>query len=79
MMSESPVMTSLEEQLKQDSEGHYRQKLLDQLREQALRVGRTLNQGCRPEEYDRLQALKEALFCAETVIDEVACRIRTAS
>ena len=66
------LMTSLEEQLKNDVTGQYQQKLLDMLSHQGRDIDRTLNRGCKPAEYQKLVAEKRAIESAELIVKQVA-------
>ncbi len=68
MNNETLLMTNLEEQLQQDNSGQYRQELLTKLNSKLYEVQQILNKGCKPSEYQKMVAMKEAIVSAETII-----------
>ncbi|MGI9228482.1 MAG: EscE/YscE/SsaE family type III secretion system needle protein co-chaperone [Gammaproteobacteria bacterium] len=69
--SEQELVLDVEEQLRKDAKGEYKNKLKAQLKEHIQAVDKRLSSGAAPDEYKQLQTIKDALEAATKVTDEM--------
>lgn len=65
------LMMDLENELKEDKNGELKIKLRDDLAEQISAIDAHLRKGVAPEEYSRLNTIKQGLQSAEVVLERV--------
>lgn len=63
-------MLPIEQNLKNDVSGMYKNDLLDQLNQAASEVRTELNQGVSPDEYNKLNSFLQALEASCEVVEE---------
>ncbi|MEZ5452175.1 MAG: EscE/YscE/SsaE family type III secretion system needle protein co-chaperone [Thiothrix sp.] len=64
-------MLTVEENLKKDLSGVYKNDLLDKFNQAASEVRSELNQGVSPDEYDKLNRFLQALEASCEVVEQV--------
>lgn len=63
-------MLQIEQNLRNDVSGMYKNELLDQFNQAASEVRYELNQGVAPDEYDKLNRFLQALEASCEVVEE---------
>jgi type III secretion system YseE family protein len=63
-------MLQIEQNLRNDVSGMYKNELLDQFNQAASEVRYELNQGVSPDEYDKLNSFLQALEASCEVVEE---------
>ncbi len=63
-------LSTIEEQLIEDTDGTYRDQLLSQLFSEATRLKGLKNQGAAPEDFSKIDSLLTAVVAAMEVVDK---------
>ncbi|MBO0614427.1 EscE/YscE/SsaE family type III secretion system needle protein co-chaperone [Thiothrix fructosivorans] len=64
------MMLQIEQNLRNDVSGMYKNELLDKFNQAASEVRSELNQGVSPDEYDKLNRFLQALDASCEVVEE---------
>ena len=64
-------MLTVEQNLKNDVSGMYKNELLDKFNQAASEVRLELNQGVSPDEYDKLNRFLQALDASCDVVEQI--------
>ena len=71
MAEERMALLDMEASLREDSSGQYRKELIDRLTESSYQLKRSLDSGLPPDEFERVNRLREAVEAASMVIEKV--------
>ena len=65
------MMLQLEQNLRNDTSGMYKNELLDKFNQTASQIRFELNQGVSPDEYNKLNSFLQALEASCEVVEQV--------
>ena len=69
--TEQQLMLDLENEIKEDKDGTLKRRLREALSEQISAIDMHLRRGVVPDEYSRLNTIKQGLQSAEVVLERV--------